>query len=201
MTTSTGRVPVPSLTTRSAVMWMASTAVALLAIIVYLSITQPQNRWAVAIMLVGLLLATLFIVSESRWLDTSRGAIGRTRLWSRHRSVPLQPTSSVKLVSNGGGGVLLVTRPQKGRPLNIAVLMLSDYVERSLPADFLRLLADTIERGRPGGARSVVIELRAQADHVAGGGSATRSPLAMRASYGAVNAAKLGGAGGAAGHL
>ncbi|MFI2753738.1 hypothetical protein ACGIF2_09915 [Cellulomonas sp. P22] len=166
----------------------------------YVGVTQPQNRWAVAIGLVVLAVAILLVVSDRRWLDTAPGAVGRSRL-GRHRRVPLQPTSSVQLISNRGGGVLLVTRPQKGRPINIAVLLLSDYVERSLPADFLRLLADTIERGRPGGARSVVAELRAQADHVAGGGSARTSPLAARATYGAINAAKLGGAGGVAGHL
>lgn len=200
MTTSTGRVPVPSLTTRSAVLWMVSTAAAVVVAGGYVGVTQPQNRWAVAIGLVVLAVAILLLVSDRRWLDTAPGAVGRSRL-GRHRRILLQPTSSVQLVSNRAGGIVLAVRPQKGRPMYIGVLMLSDYVEKSLPADFLRLLADTIERGRPGGARLVVAELRAQADHVAGGGSARTSPLAVRTSYGAINAAKAGGAGGVAGHL
>lgn len=197
----TGTVRIPRLTSRSALVWLGSTVVVTLAVVAYLAVTQPQNRWAAAVVLVLLALGVAFAVSDTRSLDVTEGAVESSRLWLLRRRVALGPTTNVRLVTNRAGGLLLAVQPRGGRATFVQVLLLSDYVERSLPADLLRLLADAVVSHEAAGGTRVAADLRAQADHVAAGGSARTSPLAARVTRGALNAGKIGGAGGAAGHL
>jgi len=194
-------VRIPRLTTRSALVWLGTTVLVTLAVVGYLAVTQPQNRWAAAVVLVLLALGVAFGLSDTRTVDVEGGAIESSRLWFLRRRVALGPTTNVRLVTNRAGGLLLAAQPQGGRAVLVPVLLLSDYVERSLPADLLRTLADVVVAHEAAGGARVAADLRAQADHVAAGGSARTSPLAARVTRGALNAGKIGGAGGAAGHL
>jgi hypothetical protein len=83
----------------------------------------------------------------------------------------------------------------------VPVVARTDYVEKSQPPALLRLLADTVEQHRAGGARPVAEALRKQADHLEAGGTVATSPLAGLITTGMLTAAKAGGAGAIGGHL
>ncbi|VTR77564.1 hypothetical protein [Cellulomonas hominis] len=188
------RLPVP--TSRSGRRWLVATAVAVLVVMAVIAVTQPENRPAVLVTVPVLALLTAGLLWRSTWLEPAGGALVVLRLGRFRRRVPLGPTTSVALVPNGAGGLLLGARPQGSRRrLFVSVLSLTDYVEASLPPELLRSLADTLERHRAGGAPAVARALRAQAEHLEAGGDLRGSPLAPLLTYGAVNAAKAGGAG------
>lgn len=188
-------VRVPALTSRSGLRWLVATAVACVAVAVVVFVGQPENRVFVVTVLPGLALFFLVLAWQSTWLDPEAGVVVRVRCRWWRRSVPLGPTTSVSLAPNGGGGLLLALRPRGARRRTfVTLLALTDHVERSQAPELLRLLADTLEHHRTGGARGVVAALRTQAEHLEQGGDARTSPLAASVTYGAVNAAKAGGA-------
>ena len=187
------RVPVPNLATRSSVSWLVGTGLAVVGIMVYVGVTQPANRWAVAVGAAVLLVVTLWVVSSRMWVEPDTGTVVRESFWCRRRRVDLRSATSVALVNNRAGALLLGIKHR--RTLYLPVLALTDYVERSQPPEFLRFLADQVDAHAPR-ARRVAIQLRAQADFVAGGGAAAESPLARLVTRGVLTAAKAGGIGG-----
>jgi hypothetical protein len=196
-----GPVRIPPFSSRSGRRWVVATAVAAVAVGVYLGITQPENRVFVVTALPVLALFFAVLVWSSTWLDPAAGSLTlvRCRLW--RRTVRLEPGTSVSLVSNRGGALLLRTKPARGRGLYVSVVARTDYLDDSLPPALLRQLADTVEQHRAGGARPVAVGLRKQADHLEAGGTVASSPLAGLVTSGVVTAAKAGGAGAVGGHL
>jgi hypothetical protein len=187
------RVPVPRLSSRSAAVWSIGTGVAVLGLSAYLWVTQPGNRWAAAIVLVVVAVVAVGLVSVRAWVEPATGTVVRESFWCRHRRADLGSARSVALVSNRAGVLLLGIRHR--RMLYLPILALTDYVERSQPPQVLRFLADQLDAHAPR-ARTVAMQLRGQADFMAGGGAATESPLAPLVTRGMLTAAKAGGLGG-----
>lgn len=192
---------IPGLTSRGWWGWVVATAVLTLGALGWLFVTEPRYRVGVVAVVALLAVGTVVLRRSSTTLDAEAGEVVVTR-FGRTRRISLAPSTSAGLVANGGGGLLLGLRPAGSRRRSfVPVLAVTDHLEASQNAPVLRALADALERHGTGGSREAVLALRAQADHVAAGGSARTSPLAARLTYGALNAAKLGGAGGIAGHL
>lgn len=200
--TPTTRVPIPKLATRSSWAWVWGTLLAILAVAGYVAATQPQNRWAVAVVTPLIVLFGVALVVSRTWLDTAEGVLVHQRLRMFTRRVPLEG-GKVALVTNNGGTLLLDVRAAGGRPrMYVSVLGLTDYIEESLPAPLLETLADQLDTHRIAGGASVAKQLRKQAEFIANGGHPTKSPLAPQVSRKWLNAAKAGGAaGGGAGLL
>ena len=187
------RAPIPRLLTRSSLLWVGGTAAAVIGIVVYYGITQPENRWAAVAVAAAVLAAALWFVSVRTWVEPDTGTVVREAFWCRRRRAGLGSATSVSLVNNRGGALLFEVRDR--RTLYMPVLTLTDYVERSQSPAVLRLLAEQIDTHAPR-ARPVADQLRTQADFIADGGPATQSPLAGLITHGAIRAAKAGGAGG-----
>lgn len=196
-----GPVRIPQLTSRSGWRWIIATAVAVVAVGAYVGVTQPENRIFVVTALPGLLVFFAVLAWYSERLDPAAGTLVRVRCRLWRTTVRLEPGTSVSLVSNRGGGLLLRARPAHGRGLHVPVVARTDYVEKSQPPALLRQLADAVEQHRAGGARPVAEALRAQADHLESGGTVATSPLAGLVTTGMLTAAKAGGAGAIGGHL
>src|SRR4051794_22198138 len=187
------RVPVPRLTSRSALVWVVGTLVVLLAVMGFLAVSQPQYAVPAVVVALLALVAGVGIASRRQWLEPGTGRFTVEWLWSMRRSVNLADASTVRLVDNRGGGLMLAVGPRSGRPMMVPVLLLSDYVQESQPADLLRLLADQVDAFAPQPGK-VPGRLRRQAEHVAAGGPAAESPLAGLVTHGVTRAAKGGGA-------
>ncbi|MET0433229.1 MAG: hypothetical protein ABW025_03600 [Cellulomonas sp.] len=194
-------VRIPQLTSRSGWRWIVATAVALVVVGAYVGVTQPDNRIFVVTVLPAFLLFFGALSWFSTWLDPAAGVLVRVRCRLWRTRVPLEPSTSVALVSDRGGTLLLRARPAQGRGLHVPVVARTDYVEKSQPSALLRQLADTVERHRAGGARPVAEALRKQAAHLESGGTVASSPLAGLITTGVLTAAKAGGAGAIGGHL
>jgi hypothetical protein len=196
-----GLVRIPKLTSRSGWRWIIATAVAVLFIGVYIGVTQPENRIFVVTIFPALFLYFGAWSWYSEWLDPGPGVLVRIRCRRWRKTVRLEPGTSVSLVPNGGGTLLLHARPARGRGMHVPVVARTDYVEKSQPPALLRQLADAVEQHRAGGARPVAVALRKQADHLEAGGTVASSPLAGLITNGMMTAAKVGGAGAIGGHL
>ncbi len=192
---------IPGLRSASWWRWVVATGVAVVVVCGWVAVTQPENRVWVAVVL-PLLVGWMVVLGwTSASLDPATGVLV-TRRCRVPRRVALAPGTTVALVPNGAGALLLALRPRGARRRTyLTVLALTDYVEASQSPHVLTQLADTLERHCGGGARGVVRALREQAAHVAAGGTPRTSPLAPMLTYGAITAARLGGAGGVAGHL
>ncbi|QGQ20584.1 hypothetical protein GC089_17060 [Cellulomonas sp. JZ18] len=196
-----GPVRVPELRSRSWYRWVTATFVAVLVMMAWVAVTQPENRVWVAVTLPLMGLWVTFLVRRSVTFDPGTGVVTRTVV-GVSRELRLVPGTEVALVPNGAGALLLALRPPGARRRTyLLILSMTDYVEASQPPELLRGLADTLERFCGPATRAVVRQLREQADHVAGGGTARTSPLAALLTYGVLRAAKAGGAGGIVGHL
>lgn len=193
---STGPVRVPKLTSRSGLLWVAGTGLALLAAAGFVAATQPENRWAVAVVVPLLGLGLLTLLSIRTTIDPATGTVCRSVLWVRRRSTPLATASSVKLVNNRAGTLALGVSGAGDRTTYLPVLTLTDYVERSQSPDFLRFLADQLGRWAPATTTGVVTRLRGQADAVEAGAAPAETPLAPLITRGITGVAKGGGAGG-----
>jgi hypothetical protein len=197
-----GAARIPTLSTRSSRLWVGTTVVGSVAVVAYLFVTQPENRIFVVTLIPVLAVFFVVLLWQSTWFDPVAGTVTkvRCRLW--RRTVQLEPATSVALVPTAGGTLLLALRPRGARRrVFILVLALTDYVEKSQSPALLRLLADSLEQHRAGGAADVVVALRAQAEHLEAGGKARTSPLAPLVTHGAMTAAKAGGAGAIGGNL
>jgi hypothetical protein len=186
------RVVVPRLTSRGSVSWVAGTVVLAAVVLGWVALTQPGNRWAVAVATVLLGLATVRALARRIWLEPATGAVVRTSLRVRHR-VELGSARSIRFVDSRGGTLLLAVTD--GRTLYLPLLIHTSYVHRSQRPPILRLLAEQIDTWAPE-ARAVAAQLRGQADYLDANGPLDRSPLAVLVSHPVTGAAKLGGAGG-----
>jgi len=185
------RVAVPRLTSRSGLAWMAGTVVLVLGVMAWVALTQPGNRWAVAVGAVLLGLATVWVLTRRIWLEPATGAVVRTSLWARRR-VELGSARSVRLVDSRGGTLLLAVTDE--RTLYLPLLAHTDYVHRCQRPPLLRRLAEQIDTFAPD-ARAVATQLRGQADFLQAGGPLEQSPLVRLITHSVTGAAKLGGAG------
>lgn len=195
-----GRVRIPGFSSRSSRRWLIATAVAVVAVMGYLWVAQPENR-VFMLLLIPLALYFTALVWQSTWLDPVVGSLVRVRCRVWRREVRLEPGTTVSLAPNGGGALLLKAKAARGPALYASVVARTDYVERSQPPALLRQLADVLEQHRAGGARPVAEALRKQADHLEAGGTVASSPLAGLITTGMLTAAKAGGAGAIGGHL
>lgn len=195
-----GLVRIPALSSRSAWRWIIATAVLVVAVLGYLWVAQPENR---VFMLLMVPLAVYFaaLVWQSTWLDPVGGSLVRVRCRVWRREVRIEPGTTVSLVPNGGGSLLLKAKAVRGRALYVPVVARTDYVEKSQTPALLRQLADAVEQHRAGGARPVAAALRTQADHLEAGGTVATSPLAGLITTGMLTSSKAGGAGAIGGHL
>ncbi|NHT18490.1 hypothetical protein [Cellulomonas sp. IC4_254] len=194
-------MPIPKLTSRSGWRWVIATAMAVVVGGVVVGVTQPENRVYVVTVFPVLFLFFGVLAWFSTWLDPVAGTLVRIRCRAWRTTVRLEPGTSVALVSNRGGTLLLRARPARGRGLHVPVVARTDYVERSQPPALLRQLADAVEQHHAGGARPVAAALRKQAEHLEAGGTVATSPLAGLITSGMLTAAKAGGAGAIGGHL
>jgi len=169
---------------RTYVAWIAIAAASGVGTIAYLFVTDPPNRPFGVFALVVMAVLFVGLLWCSTWLDPVGGALITVRFRLYHRRVSLGPCTKVVLMSTRNGYVLLGAGPPGiRRRLYVEVLALTQYVERSLEPEPLRLLAETLEHHRASGSRVVAAQLRAQADHVEAGGHARTSPLAALVTY------------------
>lgn len=201
MTAAPGLVRLPGLSSRSFRRWLIGTAVVALVVVGYLLITQPQNRVVGGTLVAVVALFSVVLLWQSTWLDPAAGTVLRVRCRLWRRELRLAPGTSVALVPNSGGTLLLAVEPPRGRRLFVPLVSRTDHLEQSQPPELLRLLADTVEQHRAGGARPVAEALRRQAEHLAAGGSVAGSPLAGLITTGVLTAARAGAAGAVGGHL
>lgn len=189
------RLVIPRLTSRSGWWWSAGTLLAVLAMSAYFFLTQPQNRWAVLVVVPVAALLVAFVLLRRTWVETGTGVVVRVTLLGT-RKVSLGEADKLELANNRGGALLLRVR-QRGRrgSVYLPVLLLTDYVRRSQSPAVLEALAEQLETWAPR-RRPVAGQLRRQADHLRTGGSAEDSPLAALVSHGVISAAKAGGAAG-----
>ncbi|WP_024286245.1 hypothetical protein [Cellulomonas sp. KRMCY2] len=170
-------VRVPGLANRTARRWLVGTAVVTVAVVVYLAVTQPENRWAAYTLVPAVLLAIAVLASQRAWIDPVAGTVARARWLTARRTVALSAATTVRLVGSGPQALLDVRSASRG--VYLKLLVVSDYVEASQEPAFLTLVAEVLERHVPAKVRGAVPgELRAQAKHLAGGGTPKTSPLA-----------------------
>lgn len=180
------------LSSRNLVGWLAGTAVLVLGVLGTVALTQPENRWAVAVVSGLLVLVVLLVTTSRTWIEPGSGTVVREVLGWRRR-VRWGSATTIALVPNRAGVLLLGIRQRRWTYL--PVLALTDYVQRSQPPELLYLLADQIDRFAPT-AHPVAVQLRGQADQLVAGVPAVSSPLAAQVSRGVLRAAKAGGLGG-----
>lgn len=162
-------------------MWLAvaAAAVGLPAIVAWAFLTQPADN-RVAAVVVGALFAgfVVFLVTRRTWLDPDRGLLVHEVAGFWRRSVAWADTSQVRIRSNNAGQALLEVRGAGRRTTTYLPLVAVDVGgDRSQSPEFLSALADEIEHWAPQ-REGVVKQLRAQAQHVAGGGAVRESPVA-----------------------
>ena len=192
-----GALRVPRLTNRSATGWVLGTLVVVVLVVGYLAVTQPANRWAAVVVGVLVVLAALAVVGSRQWVDASARTLTWQRFFVLRTTVAAHDVSSVSLVSNRAGGVVLAVG-SGSRTRHMAVLVLSQYVRSGQGAAVCEALADVVEAmdtasGKPA---SVAERLRAQGSAAAKGTPPEKSPLASMASD---KFARIAGGGGAAG--
>lgn len=184
---------VPRLTSRSAVAWLVGTVLVLLAVLGYLWVTQPANRWAAAVVLPVVLVAVLAVTGSRQWLDPGARTIAWQRFWVLRATVATSEVTGVGLVSNHAGGVLLSLRAGHRRR-HLPVLLLSQYVRASQSPEICLAMAELVESTPDPG--TVPDQLRAQARSIEAGAPPERSFLANRAGD---RWARIAGGGGAVG--
>jgi len=172
------QVAVPRLLSRSPSMWvsMAVAVVGVLAVVGYYSLDSATRVPAIV---VGVLLLGFLAVLLSRraWVDTDKGQVVRETARIYRREVPWAGARKVQVRSNNGGQAVLQVQGSRGSAW-IPLVAVDLGGDRSQPPEFLELLADEVERWAP--ERGAVIkQLRAQAAHIAAGGSVRESPMAL----------------------
>lgn len=175
------RVRVPRLLSSSRTMWLSlvAAAVAVVVIVVWALLTQPLvNQVAALVVVLVLVLVLGFMVGRRTWLDTGGGAVVRDVWGLLPRRTLWAGADVVRVRSNNAGQALLEVRGHGHRTSIYLPLVAVDLGgDRSQPPEFLRTLADQVERWAPERA-AVVRSLRAQADHVDAGRPVRESPLA-----------------------
>lgn len=174
-----GLVPLPALMTKSARRWLIGTGVFTLVGYTWNVISQPEYGLSSLPFLGLFVLGALWMTWGSSWLDTTNGTLvtvhGR---WLTERT-QLGNGTTVTLVPDQIGRVLLAMRSPGSRRRRFMVLLaMTLYVENSTSPDVLRTLAGTLERHGAVGADEVGPVLLAQAAHLDAGGGPGTSPLA-----------------------
>jgi hypothetical protein len=174
VTVTDRRIPISRVKNPIALKWLAA-LVASVGIIVYLTVTQPQNVigtvFASAVLLLGLL---LFV--RAQWLAPESGVVGQSILWFWRSSLELAPDLPIALV-DVGNGTLSLSLGHFPRRIFIQLLRLDVYDHASQEPAVLRLLAEQISRRIPS-KREIADRLNRQADHIESGGRPDSSPLA-----------------------
>ena len=170
-----GVVRVPRLLSADRGMWVsvAAAVVGALALAVWAVLTRPLLDAAFG---TGCLVLVVLVVGglalRRHELDTRHGAV--VRVWGPGRRPVAWREAEARLVPNRGGPLLLAVRRPGGRATHLPLLAADLGGARSQSPVFLRLLADEVERGGHG---TVAGRLRAQAEHLDGGGDVLGSPL------------------------
>ena len=112
------------------------------------------------------------------FLDSGASAVVRDVWGLLPRTSRWADADVVKVRSNNAGQALLEVRGTGHRTsIHLPLVAVDLGGDRSQSPELLRALADQLETWAPHRA-AVVRQLRAQADHVAGGGAVRESPLA-----------------------
>jgi hypothetical protein len=176
------RIPVPRMLSSSRSMWVSAiaAAVSIPAVVVWGLLTQPMTNQIAGV--VGSTVIVVFLallIFRNTSLDTERGLVVRTICGVWDRPVAWAGASRVRIRNNNAGQALLEVRGEGRRSSTYLPLVAVDLGgDRSQPPEVLRMLADQIERWAPERG-AVVKQLRAQADHVAAGGTVRESPVAL----------------------
>lgn len=183
------RVRVPAILSRERTMWLSVAAAVVGAVVVlgWVGATQPDNLPFVIVVAVLLVLAGVALAGRRTWLDRAHGTVVREVLFVPRGPVAWADAEKVAFTDNRAGQLLLEVRGA-GRRTSLFVPLLAVDLggDRSQDPVFLRVLAEQVETWAP--QRTPVVEqLRAQADHVAGGGDVRSSPLARRLGVGRRN--------------
>ena len=175
------RIPVPRLLSSSRSMWVSAivAAVSIPALVVWALLTQPvTNQIAGVVGSTVLLVVFALLIFRNTSVDTERGLVVRTICGVWDRPVAWAGAARVRIRNNNAGQALLEVRGEGRRTSTYLPLVAVDLGgDRSQPPEVLRMLADQIERWAPERG-AVVKQLRAQADHVAAGGTVRESPVA-----------------------
>jgi hypothetical protein len=178
-----GRVRVPRLVSSSRTMWLSAAVavVGVIAVVAWALATQSTaNRVAAVVVAVILVLFLVFLAGRRTSLDTARGTVVRDVWGLPSRAEAWAGAQVVRVRSNNAGQAQLEVRGAGHRTSVYLGLVAVDLGgDRSQPPEFLRTLADQIEQWTPERA-AVARSLRAQADHLEGGGAVRDSPLARR---------------------
>jgi hypothetical protein len=174
------RIPVPRLLSHSTTMWLsvAAAAVGVVAVVAWAFVAGPVVNQVAAGVVAALFLAfAVFVTTRRTWLDLDRGLLVREVAGVLRSSVAWADASEIRVRSNGGQALLQVRAAGRRTSTHLALVAVDLGGDRTLPPGFLSTLADQIEKWAPHRA-AVVKLLRAQADHVAAGGSVRESPVA-----------------------
>lgn len=198
---SSVRTRYPRLASRGALAWVIATVIVLGGGAGYLAVAQPANAPYAYGVVGALVVAVVLVALSATWVDHSAGTVTWRRWGVLRTSVALREATQVAVVGSGPQALLRVRAGNRGG--HLALLVLSDYVQRSQPPQVLTALADTVAaHTQPAASGEAVGLLRAQAKHLAAGGDAATSPLARFTSKGLVRAAGgIGAAGGGLGNL
>jgi hypothetical protein len=116
-------------------------------------------------------------VARRTWLDPDRGLLVRevARVW--RRSVAWDDASELRIRRSGGQALLQVRGAGRRTSVHVALVTVDLGGDRTLSPELLHNLADQIDRWAP--HRGTVVRLlRAQAEHIAAGGTVRGSPVA-----------------------
>lgn len=173
---------IPRLLTRSWTSWL-SLVVGLgggLVVIGWFAVTDEDNRLAALVILPVYVAGLLLAVVRRTWVDPDAGEVVLevSRVWRRRWR--WAQAEVMGFVPHGAGGVVLrIHGPDHRAALHIDLLAGDFRDEQALAPQHLRVLAGEIERWAAVHGQ-VAAALRAQADHLAAGGSVFDSPLAER---------------------
>lgn len=176
------RVRVPAILSRERSMWLsvAAAVVGVVVVLGWVGATQPANRPFVAVAAVLLVVAAVGLLGRRTWLDPARGTVVRQVFFVFRAPVAWSEATRVAFTDNRAGQLLLEVRgPSRRSPIHLPLLAIDLGGDRGQAPAFLRLLAGQLETWAPERAE-VARSLRAQADHVEGGGDLRSSPLARR---------------------
>jgi hypothetical protein len=171
----------PRLTTRVAVV----TEVGFLAlgalIFVIIWVAGPWLWWLSAPVILVLGYGAAVLLTSTTWIDAQAGTLTRRGWRLRPATLLLSQATELQLRGSGGGGARLTVRAGSTSAL-VELASVSLFANRSLRAPALTLLADVLDAHVPAQVRAdVPRRLRAQARHIASGGSVETSPLSAPA--------------------